>query len=73
MAMPQGNVRLNKASDVRRMLSRVINELLQMEPTLDRARVLATLSNSLIKAIESTGTDEKLVEIEQWMQESKSS
>ncbi|MBM7702853.1 hypothetical protein [Metabacillus iocasae] len=65
MTVSKGKVRLNKPQDVRRMLARVINELLQEEaPTIDRARVIATLSNSIIRAMEVGGMDEKMCEIE---------
>ena len=53
MSMPKGNIRLNRPQDVRRLLARVINELLQEESvSIERARVIATLSNSIIKAME---------------------
>ncbi|PFR94854.1 hypothetical protein [Priestia megaterium] len=61
----KGNIRLKKPQDVRRLLARVINELLQEEPpSIDRARVIATLSNSIIKAIEVGELDERLEKIE---------
>lgn len=62
--MPKGNIRLNRPQDVRRLLARVINELMQTPPTLDRARVIATLSNSIIKAMEVGELDERMKEIE---------
>ncbi|MEI1420931.1 hypothetical protein EFK13_06670 [Bacillus cabrialesii] len=65
MSISKGNVRLKKPQDVRRMLARVINELLQEEPpTIERARVIATLSNSIIKAMEVGELDERMKEIE---------
>ena len=65
MPISKGIIRLNKPQDVRRLLARVINELLQEEPpTIDRARVIATLSNSIIKAMEVGELDERIKEIE---------
>ncbi|CAH0178011.1 hypothetical protein SRABI84_01353 [Peribacillus simplex] len=65
MSMPKGNIRLNRPQDVRRLLARVINELIQEEPSsIDRARVIATLSNSIIKAMEVGELDERIKEIE---------
>ena len=66
MSMPKGNIRLKRPQDVRRLLARVINELIQEEPTsIERARVIATLSNSIIKAMEVGELDERLKEIEE--------
>ncbi|MEC3814155.1 hypothetical protein PNF30_16215 [Bacillus safensis] len=65
MSMPKGNIRLKQPKDVRRLLARVINELLQQEPSsIERARVIATLSNSIIKAMEVGELDERIKEIE---------
>ncbi|KQU24041.1 hypothetical protein ASG65_19085 [Bacillus sp. Leaf13] len=65
MSMPKGNIRLNRPQDVRRLLARVINELMQEEPSsIERARVIATLSNSIIKAMEVGELDERMKEIE---------
>ncbi|MDM5210473.1 hypothetical protein QUF94_03170 [Peribacillus sp. NJ4] len=65
MSMPKGNIRLTRPQDVRRLLARVINELIQEEPSsIDRARVIATLSNSIIKAMEVGELDERMKEIE---------
>ncbi|WP_310877584.1 hypothetical protein [Priestia megaterium] len=65
MSMSKGNIRLKKPQDVRRLLARVINELMQVEPpTIERARILATLSNSIIKAMEAGELDARLEEIE---------
>ena len=63
--MPKGNIRLNRPQDVRRLLARVINELLQEESVnVERAVVIATLSNSIIKAMEVGEFDERMSEIE---------
>lgn len=63
--MPKGNIRLKRPQDVRRLLARVINELMHEEPTsIERARVIATLSNSIIKAMEVGELDERMKEIE---------
>jgi hypothetical protein len=43
MSMPKGNIRLNLPQDLRRLLARVINELMQQESaSIERARVMAT-------------------------------
>ncbi|MFJ9386987.1 hypothetical protein ACIROD_25160 [Peribacillus sp. NPDC101481] len=65
MSILKGNIRLKRPQDVRRLLARVINELMQEEPTsIDRARVIATLSNSIIKAMEVGELDERLQKVE---------
>ena len=65
MGAPKGNIRLKKPQDVRRLLARIINELIQSEyPSIDRARVIATLSNSIMKAMEVGELDERMKEIE---------
>ncbi len=65
VSMPKGNIRLNRPQDVRRLLARVINELMQEESvSIERARVIATLSNSIIKAMEVGELDERMKEIE---------
>lgn len=70
MGMPKGNIRLNRPQDVRRLLARVINELMQEEPSsIERARVIATLSNSIIKAMEVGEMDERMREIEKQLGE----
>ena len=70
MPVSKGTIRLIKPQDVRRMLARVINELLQEEPpTIDRARVIATLSNSIIKAMEVGEMDQRMHEIEKQLGE----
>ncbi|PEK99496.1 hypothetical protein [Bacillus sp. AFS017336] len=62
---PKSNIRLNKPQDVRRLLARVINELMKKEPSsIERARVIATLSNSIIKAMEVGELDDRINEIE---------
>lgn len=68
--MPKGNIRLNRPQDVRRLLARVINELMQEEPSsIERARIIATLSNSIIKAMEVGEMDERMREIEKQLGE----
>lgn len=65
MSMPKGNIRIKKPQDVRRLLARIINELIQEEPpTIERARVIATLSNSIIKAMEAGEMEERMNELE---------
>ncbi len=72
MPVSKGTIRLIRPQDVRRMLARVINELLLEEPpTIDRARVIATLSNSIIKAMEVGEMDERMREIEKQLGELK--
>lgn len=72
MLVSKGTIRLIKPQDVRRLLARVINELLLEEPpTIDRARVIATLSNSIIKAMEVGEMDERMREIEKQLGELK--
>ncbi|MGG2059678.1 hypothetical protein [Priestia megaterium] len=66
MSVKKGTTRLKSPQDVRRLLARVINELLLEErPTIERARVIATLSNSIIKAMEAGDLDERIKEIEE--------
>lgn len=70
MPVLKGTIRLIKPQDVRRLLARVINELLLEEPpTIERARVIATLSNSIIKAMEVGEMDERMHEIEKQLGE----
>lgn len=65
MSVSKGTIRLKKPQDVRRLLARVINELVHQEPpSIDRARVIATLSNSIIKAMEMSEFDERIQEME---------
>ncbi|TJZ40063.1 hypothetical protein FA002_00390 [Priestia megaterium] len=65
MSVSKGTIRLKKPQDVRRLLARVINELMHYElPSIERARVIATLSNSIIKAMEVGELDERMKEIE---------
>lgn len=65
MSVSKGSIRLKRPQDVRRLLARIINELIQHEPSsIDRARVIATLSNSIIKAMEVGEIDERMKEIE---------
>lgn len=48
---------------LRRLLARVINELLQNESSsIERAQVIATLSNSIIKAMKVGELDERMKE-----------
>ncbi|MFQ6583349.1 hypothetical protein [Priestia megaterium] len=61
---------MNRPQDVRRLLARVINELMQEEPSsIERARIIATLSNSIIKAMEVGEMDERMREIEKQLGE----
>jgi len=65
LGTPKGNIRLKKPQDVRRLLARIINELIMSEHlSIERARVIATLSNNIIKAMEVGELDERMKEIE---------
>ena len=47
------NIRLNRPQDIRRMVGKVINILLQDgEMTIDKAKTIATLSNTALKSME---------------------
>lgn len=72
MSISKGTVRLKKPQDVRRLLSRVINEMITEHPiSVERARVIATLSNSIIKAIELGELEERMRKIEKQLGEVK--
>lgn len=72
MGVPKGTVRLKRPQDVRRLLSRVINEMITEDPiSVERARVIATLSNSIIKAMELGELEERMRKIEEQLGETK--
>ncbi|PKF85649.1 hypothetical protein CW306_26640 [Bacillus sp. BA3] len=60
------NMRINKPQDIRRLLAKVINILLQDgEMTIDKAKTLATLSNTALKSMELGELAERLDKIEE--------
>ncbi|MEW4231639.1 hypothetical protein [Priestia megaterium] len=60
------NIRLNRPQDVRRMIAKVINILLKEgEMTIDKARTIATLSNTALKSMELGDLAERMNKIEQ--------
>ncbi|MED3648625.1 hypothetical protein P4475_17790 [Halalkalibacterium halodurans] len=60
------DIRLTKPQDVRRMLARVINGLLQDgELTIEKARAIATLSNTILRAMEVGELAEKIEDMEE--------
>lgn len=62
------NVRLNKPQDVRKMIGRVINILLQDgEMTIDKAKTIATLSNTALKSMELGDLAERMDKIEEML------
>lgn len=58
------NIRLTSSNQVRVMLSRVANALIQDEIREDTARALVYLSNTLLNAIKTTDMEERLEELE---------
>lgn len=59
------NIRINRPQDIRKMIARVINILLQDgEMTTDKAKTIATLSNTALKSIEQGELAERLDKIE---------
>ena len=63
------NIRLNKPQDVRKMIGRVINILLQDgEMTIDKAKTIATLSNTALKSMELGDLAERMDKIEQLLE-----
>ncbi|WP_071461359.1 hypothetical protein [Bacillus massilinigeriensis] len=60
------NIRLNRPQDIRRMVGKVINILLQDgEMTIDKAKTIATLSNTALKSMELGDLVERMNKIEQ--------
>jgi hypothetical protein len=59
------NIRLNRPQDIRRMVGKVINILLQDgEMTIDKAKTIATLSNTALKSMELGDLAERMSKIE---------
>lgn len=65
----KNNVRLNNSNDVRKLLSRVANALLQDEISEDRARAIVYLSNTLLNTIKQTDLEQRLEELERLVNE----
>ncbi|MFD2926288.1 hypothetical protein [Halobacillus naozhouensis] len=64
------NIRIKKPQDVRRMLNRVINILLQDgEMTIDKAKTIATLSNTALKSMEMGDLSERMDKIEELLEQ----
>ncbi|QTL47323.1 hypothetical protein [Priestia aryabhattai] len=64
------NIRVNKPQDVRRMLAKVINILLQDGPmTIDKAKTIATLSNTIMKSMELGDLSDRMNKLEQELKE----
>jgi hypothetical protein len=60
------NIRLNRPQDIRRMVGKVINILLQDgEMTIDKAKTIATLSNTALKSMELGDLAERMNKIEE--------
>lgn len=67
------NMRLKTPQDVRKMLARVINLLLQSEElTLDTAKTVGSLSNSLMKSMELSDLSERMERIERLIESQES-
>lgn len=67
----RNQIRLTTSNQVRVMLSRVANALIQDEISEDKARVLVYLSNTLLNAIKTTDLEERLEELEKLVQANK--
>jgi hypothetical protein len=52
-------------NDVVRLLSESINDLLELPNTITRARTIASLSNSMIKALEFAELEERVEKLEE--------
>ncbi len=63
----KNNVRLNKPDDVRRLISRIINELRADTINENKARAMGYLCNCLLKAMETTELAERLERLEERM------
>ncbi|MCQ6277408.1 hypothetical protein JMM81_21305 [Bacillus sp. V3B] len=63
------SIRINKPQDIRRMLAKVINILLQDgEMTTDKAKTIATLSNTALKSMDLGELSDRLEKIEEQLQ-----
>ncbi|WP_342042837.1 hypothetical protein [Bacillus sp. OTU2372] len=62
-------IRINKPQDIRRMIAKVINILLQDgEMTIDKAKTIATLSNTALKSMELGDLAERMNKIEKLLE-----
>jgi predicted nucleic-acid-binding protein len=62
-------IRINKPQDIRRMIAKVINILLQDgEMTIDKAKTIATLSNTALKSMELGDLADRLNKIEELLE-----
>lgn len=67
----QRGIRLNKPGDVRRLISRIINELREDTITENKARAMGYLCNCLLKAMETTELAERLEKLEAAMKDNE--
>ncbi|MEY8735571.1 hypothetical protein AB9M92_25875 [Peribacillus frigoritolerans] len=68
------NIRINRPQDIRKMIARVINILLQDgEMTTDKAKTIATLSNTALKSMELGELVERLDKIEEQLRNEEAS
>ncbi|QIZ07632.1 hypothetical protein HFZ78_13545 [Priestia megaterium] len=62
-------IRINKPQDIRRMIAKVINILLQDgEMTIDKAKTIATLSNTALKSMELGDLADRMNKIEELLE-----
>ncbi|MCR8872304.1 hypothetical protein [Peribacillus frigoritolerans] len=60
------NIRINKPQDIRKIIGKVINILLQDgEMTIDKAKTIATLSNTALKSMDLGDLAERMDKIEE--------
>ena len=59
------DIRLNKPEDVRRLISRTINELKKDELSEGKAKTIGYLCNILLNAMESTELAKRIEELEE--------
>lgn len=64
-------IRLNNPLQVKRLLNRTINQLLNDEITTDKARTIGYLASVLLKASEVEELDARMAAIENELQERK--
>jgi len=57
-------IRLNKIQDVRRLLSRIINEVLGGEIEIGKANCIGQLSNIMLRAMEKGDLELRIEELE---------
>jgi hypothetical protein len=57
-------VAIKNMGDVVELLTDAVNDLLQLENSIARARAVATLSNSLIRALEFAELEERVAALE---------